>query len=184
MSTTAQALLTADEFMRLYGGETFVDLVDGKVERQPMPHRLHGYICHNVAFALGAFVRDRDLGRIMTNDTFVRIRRDPDTLRGADVMYMSYERLPKGPIPEDGLDPAPDLVAEVRSPSNTWASLVAKGLDYLNAGVTVVLLIDPDTATVSVYRLNEIQQVYDNGDELTLPDVLPGFAVPVKRFFE
>jgi Uma2 family endonuclease len=183
MSTTTQALLTADEFMRLHGGETYVDLVDGKVEHQPMPHRLHGHICYKVATALGQFVEAHDLGRIMTNDTFVRIRRDPDTLRGTDVMYMSYERLPKGPIPEDALDPAPELVVEVRSPSNTWASLVAKGLDYLGAGVRVVLLIDPDSATVSVYRLNEIQQVYDNGDELTLPDVLPGFAVPVKHFF-
>ena len=149
-----------------------------------MPHRLHGTICNNVAFALTTFVRKQDLGRVMINDTFVRIRSNPDAIRGADVLYVSYGRLPKGPIPDGALDPAPELVVEVRSPSNIWAALVAKGLEYLNAGVKVVLLIDPDTATVSVYRLNEIQQVYDNGDQLTLPDVLPGFSVPVKAFFE
>jgi len=34
------------------------------------------------------------------------------------------------------------------------------------------------------YRPDDIQQIFDNGDELTLPDILPGFAVPVKKFCE
>lgn len=37
------------------------------------------------------------------------------------------------------------------------------------------------TASASVYRADELQQIFHNGDELTLPDVLSGFALPVSR---
>jgi Uma2 family endonuclease len=47
-----------------------------------------------------------------------------------------------------------------------------------------VVLLDPKTATVTIYRQDELHQLLHNGDELTLPDVLPGFAVPIARFFE
>lgn len=184
MSTATTTLMTADEFMRTLGGETYVDLVDGKVEYQPMPHKRHGIVSYKVSSILGRFIEDRDLGRVAINDTHVRIRSNPDTLRGADVLFVSYSRLPKGPYEDGVVDPAPELVVEVRSPSNTWAQFLRKGLDYLEAGVVVVLLVDIDSATVTALRRDEIQQVFDNGDELTLPDVLPGFSVPVKRFFE
>ena len=40
------------------------------------------------------------------------------------------------------------------------------------------------TRSASVYRNDEFQQVFDNGDELKLPDILPGFSVPVRKLFE
>jgi Uma2 family endonuclease len=59
-----------------------------------------------------------------------------------------------------------------------------KARGYIVAGVTAVMVVVPEDETATVYRLNEFHQTFHNGDELTLPDVLPGFAVPVKRFFE
>jgi hypothetical protein len=35
-----------------------------------------------------------------------------------------------------------------------------------------------------VYRPEELQQIFHNGDELVVPEILPGFAVAVRRFFE
>jgi Uma2 family endonuclease len=176
--------MTADEFMATVGGETYVDLVEGVVETQPMPHRLHGIICTNVILALGNFVRKHDLGRVMSNDTHVRIRRDPDTLRGADVLFVSYDRLPRGPVGHGVVDPPPELIVEVRSPSATWAAQLRKATDYLEAGVIVVLLLDPDVRSVWVFRLNAVPQTLQADDFLTVPDVLPGFSVPVKSLFE
>jgi len=40
------------------------------------------------------------------------------------------------------------------------------------------------TTSASVYRNDEFQQIFDNGDDLVLPDVLPGFKVPVRKLFE
>jgi Uma2 family endonuclease len=57
-------------------------------------------------------------------------------------------------------------------------------LEYLKAGVRVVVILDPSTTSASVYRdAEEFRQILHNGDPLTLPDVLPGFSVPVSRLF-
>ncbi len=91
--------------------------------------------------------------------------------------------MPQGPIPED-LKVPPELVVEVRSPTDRWGQLFGKVSEYLGAGVVVVVIVDPNTETVSVYRDDGRQQILTTTDELTLPDVLPGFAVSVARFFE
>jgi Uma2 family endonuclease len=184
MSTATTAAMTIDEFMAKHGGETYVDLVNGRVEYQPMPHRSHGLICNTASFVLTAFVRERDLGRVFSCDTFVLIRKDPPTLRGADVMFISYDRLPRGRIPENALEPAPELVVEVRPPSERLSAVTTKAEEYIAAGVMVVVYLDPANESAAVYRGQEFPVRLHNSDELTIPDILPGFSVPVKRFFE
>jgi len=175
-------LMTAEEFVRLHEDDG-TELVKGIVEEIPMPDLNHGKVCNLAAYKLTGHVLQGELGHVMTNDSFIRIRTDPDTIRGADVAYFSYERLPKGRVP-DGLQPnIPDLVIEVHSPSDRWTKVFTKVVEYLEAGVRVVVVLDPATATASVYRADELQQIFDNGDTLTIPDVLPGFSVPVKQFF-
>ena len=183
-TTATEPLLTADEFMRLHGSETRVELFRGRVVRHPMPYGPHGYICNNASAIITPFVRAHNLGRVFSNDTFTRVRlkEATDTVRGADVAFVSYAKMPAGDVPGGPL-PAPDLVIEVRSPSERIPQLSAKASEYLEAGVTVVVVIDPATESLAVYRENEFPIRMHNGDELTLPDVLPGFAVQVMKFF-
>jgi hypothetical protein len=47
-----------------------------------------------------------------------------------------------------------------------------------------VIVLDPKTESASVHRQDELHQLVHNGDELTFPDVPPGFSVPVRQFFE
>ena len=148
-----------------------------------MPEFKHGVVCLRAAKVLSDFVEANKLGWVAINDTFVTIDEEDNTVRGADVLYISYSRLPQGPIPEDLKGP-PELVIEVRSPTDRWSQLFGKVGEYLGAGVLVVVVIDPNTETVSVYRDDGRQQILTTTDELTLPDVLPGFAAPVARFFE
>jgi len=176
--------LTAAEFFSTYGGDRTVELVKGKVVRCPMPGFKHGEVSLTVGSLVRDFVKQRNLGRVLSNDTFVRTGSDPDSYRGADVCYVSYANLPKEVESPDGpVDLPPDLVVEVRSPSDRLNRLTAKATEYLDAGVTVVIVVDPTTESAAVYRVNEFPMRYSNGDELTVPDVLPGFAVPVKKFF-
>jgi Uma2 family endonuclease len=178
-------LMTAEEFVRLHGHESGVELVKGRVRRLPMPTGKHGEIC----LTAGAFVREAvkagRLGRVMCNDTFIRVGTNPDSYRGADVCFISFARLPESePTPDRPLEIAPELVIEVRSRSDRTSDVLLKIGDYLGAGVTVVVL-DPSIEAAAVYRQgDDFPQRRHNGDELTLPDVLPGFAVPVRRFFE
>ena len=184
-TTLTEPLMTYDDFVRLHGDEKLVDLVNGRVVRYPMPHSEHGLIASTVTFLFTGFIRANALGRGFACDTFIRTKIDPPCCRGADFCFVSYAKIPKTtPIPQGPLVVAPDLVVEVRSPSDRTGAVNDKVDEYLAAGVTVVLVIDPATESLAVYRKDELPIRMHNGDELTLPDVLPGFTVQVRQFFE
>jgi Uma2 family endonuclease len=182
-SSPAVPLLSAEEFAQRYGGER-VELVKGVVKELPMPFPQHGKICLTIGYLLLDYARKHDCAHVMSNDSFVKTRSDPDTVRGADISYYNYERLPKGEVPEGMLPVAPDLVVEVRWPSDGWSEIFVKVGEYLGAGVRAVIVLDADSQTASVYRPEELQQIFHNSDELVVPEVLPGFAVAVHRLFE
>lgn len=185
MAVATPALVSGDEFLRLHGDESGVELVDGVITRLPMPGSEHGEVCVNTVLAIGGFVKSHNLGRVMSNDTFVRTRTNPDGCRGADVLFVSYATLPADvPTPKGPLTPPLELVVKVRSPSDSYSQVSAKAFEYLEAGVKVVLVLDPETASAGVFRPNELPRRFHNGDTVTIPDVLPGFAVPVAKFFE
>jgi Uma2 family endonuclease len=178
-------LLTIAEYLRLPDDGRKTELVRGRVIEVPPPNRFHGFLCLNIGAIIREFVRANNLGRVMSNDSGVVTERDPDTLRGADVMYYSSARLPPGPLPEEGYgDKAPDLVFEVVSPSDRWSEVLGKVTEYLTAGVAVVCVVNPRNRTATVYRDNQNPEPVAADAELTFPDVLPGFRVPMRQFFE
>lgn len=181
--TPPAALLTAAEFAARYAGR-HVELIDGIVVEVPVPQQKHGKVCFRAAQAIGNFADTTDSGHVTTNDSFVRTTTDPDRVRGADVCFFSYARLPKGDIPDGLLPVAPDLVVEVRSPSEGWNDVFTKVGEYLTAGVRVVVVLDVPTRSASVYRTDVVQQTLSEDADLAVPDVLPGFAVRVGRLFE
>jgi Uma2 family endonuclease len=183
LTPPAVRLLTADEFAERFSNQR-MELVRGIPVETSMPNLRHGKVCFNFARLLGNHVVEQDVGHVMTNDGFVKVEHDPDTLRGADVLFVSYERLPKGPVPDGVLDVIPELVVEVVSPSDLWTELLGKAEEYLTAGVKVVVILDPKTETASVYRPGVNQNVFRRADTLSVPDVLPGFSVPVAKLFE
>lgn len=116
-----------------------------------MPEFKHGVICTRVARAIDDFVTTHKLGWVAISDTFATVNEEDETVRGADVLFISYARLPHGPVPDD-LKQSPELVVEVRSPSDRRGQLFGEVGEYLEAGVIAVVVIDPNTETVSVYR--------------------------------
>ena len=150
----------------------------------PVPQSRHGQICGNAYFLIRSHTSVHDLGHVLSNDSGVITERGPDTVRGADVAFYSYARVPKGPLPPGYLQVPPDLVVEVVSPSDRWPKVLAKAAEYLEAGVSVVIVLDDERDSAMVFRANESARGFESGDELTVPDLLPGFSVAVRRFFE
>lgn len=185
MSTTiGERLLTADEYLSLPNDGRHTELVRGMVIEMNMPGFEHGDICGTAYFLLREFVADRDLGRVVCNDTGVLTERDPDTVRGADIAYYSYQRLPREKRPKGYPDVAPELIIEVLSPTDRWSDIHRKIGEYLAVGVAVVCVIDPDGRKLHVYEPNHAGFELAADDELTLPKVLPDFRLPLRRFFE
>ena len=181
---TAEALLTAEEYRLLPDNGQPTELVRGRVVAVNVPAPRHGEICVRIVRILGRYLDDHELGRLVSNDSGVITERDPDTVRGSDVAFYSYERVPRGPLPRGYLPVVPELVFEVRSPGDRWGQILAKVGEYLEAGVTLVTVLDETTASAHVCRNDQPVQVFAAEQELTLPEAFPGFRAVVGRFFD
>lgn len=119
---------------------------------------------------------------MFAQDTGFRIARYPDTVRGPDVAFVARDRASR--IPERGYaDLAPDLVAEILSPGDAAADVLAKVADWLAAGTRLVWLVDPERSLVHVYRPDGSLTVLRKEDSLDGESVLPGFRCPVGSIF-
>ena len=78
----------------------------------------------------------------------------------------------------------PDLVVEVLSPSDRWPKALAKVVEYLNAGVAVVAVLDPERRMLHLYEGDQPVRILGADDELTLPALLGDFRVRVGRLLE
>jgi Uma2 family endonuclease len=129
-------------------------------------------------------LEEHDIGHVLTNDSSTVTERDPDTVRGPDVAYYSYKRVPKGPLPRGLLLVSPELVFEVRSPNDRWNELHVKIAEYLSAGVLTVCVLDDENKSIHAFHADREPQVLSGEDEFSLPNILGDFRVKVLRFFE
>ena len=174
--------ITVDEFETM-PFEFPVDLVRGEIVEMPPPGGVHGRVCMNVGFALEVWCRAAQLGTVTTNDSAILTERDPDSVRGCDVVYISWDRLPSRELPKGAYRSAPNLAVEVLSPNDRWKDVQTKIDEYLSVGVIEVWIVDPEDRSVDVYRGDRKPARLANGQTLTSADVLPGFSCPVADFF-
>jgi Uma2 family endonuclease len=77
----------------------------------------------------------------------------------------------------------PDFVAELRSPSDSLAMAQAKMAEYIENGVRLGWLIDPDNKTVHVYRPGHPVEVLEDPASVSGEAVLPGFELNVQEIW-
>ncbi|MFO0957279.1 MAG: Uma2 family endonuclease [Isosphaeraceae bacterium] len=183
-TASATRLITAEEFGQRPDPGYPEELVRGRIVAMTPPDRGHGYVCGQAYYILRQFIDERDPGRVMSNDSAIITERSPDTVRGADVCYYSYARLPRGVLAKGYGPEIPELVVEVRSPSDRWAAIHGKVGEYLDAGVLAVVVLDPDAEKAHVFRADDAPRIFGIEDELVLPGLLDGFSARVGRFFE
>jgi Uma2 family endonuclease len=157
------------------------ELVRGRIVRASPTSPLHGKIEGNLHFHLRAFVEPRQLGTVLVGEVGIYTRRRPDTVRGADVLFISEARQGEHLQRKGFLEVAPDLVVEVLSPSDSRAEVDEKLREYFSRGVKLVWVADPERGDVRAYRSPEDVRTFGLDDALPGDDVLPGFSVPVRR---
>ena len=102
----------------------------------------------------------------------------------SDIVFVRTERL--GIIGEAYVEGAPDLLVEIRSPSNWLYDRREKMQAYQEAGVAEYWIVDPRALTIDVYVLEQGTYVlmgqYRMG-EVARSQVLSGFEVSVETIF-
>lgn len=77
----------------------------------------------------------------------------------------------------------PDFVVELRSSSDTLASLKEKMDEYIANGVRLGLLIDRQNRQVYVYRPNQSPEILENPESVSCEPEMSGFALKMAKIW-
>ena len=181
MTTAKPKLLTADDLLRLYSQGVKGELIRG-VLHETMPAGVkHGKIAMLLGSKFVTYVVPAGLGHVFGSDSGVLLERNPDPVREPDLAYVSAERLPLD-ADVDGYCPvAPDLVVEIKSPSDSEQEVDDKATMWLSHGVRIALVINPETATIRVRQPDVPAVILTMDDTLDVGEVLPGFSCSVRE---
>ncbi len=122
-------------------------------------------------------------GRIETEWAVLLQRNERDWVLVPDLIYVSFERLPKNWLEDEACPVLPELVIEIISPGQTFGEMIVKATDYLKAGVDRVWVVDNQSQTITVFHPNRIPQTL-SGETLLTDDLLPELPLKVKTIFE
>jgi Uma2 family endonuclease len=182
--TTSAKLMTADELLEMRDDGRRYELIEGELVELVPPGAAHGFVASNSSGILRGFVRPRGLGVVFGAETGFVISSAPDTVRASDAAFVTSDRLPEGGLPVGYLRLAPDLLAEVVSPSDTASEVHHKVCVWLNAGCRLVWVIYPETRSVTIYRSMEDVRILGPDDILDGVPVLEGFSIRVSELFD
>jgi Uma2 family endonuclease len=180
---TVKTLLSAEDVLEM-GDIGRWELVKGELIHMTPAGGTHGELTAALAQVLRNFVKPRRLGKVFGAETGFYTGHDPDTVRGADAMFYSNERVEELGDLTSFLRLAPDLAVEVMSPGDTYTEVEEKVAEYFNAGVRLIWVVVPKTQGIVVYRPRKEALRLSGDDKLTGEDVLPGFEVTVAELFE
>jgi Uma2 family endonuclease len=154
------------------------EIIDG--ERREMPPT--GFEHGDFEASLGEILRKhfKNKGYIAVGEIGILIKKNPLRLRAADVVYISREKAHEKP--KGILEMPPDLIIEIISESNAAWEITEKVKDYLSIGVERVVLVDPQTETVSVNQKGKREiSLYNFDEEFTLVE---GLNIKIKDVVE
>ena len=178
--TTQTKLITADELLMMPDDGYRYELLRGVlITRMPAGDR-DGSAAIWTGSEFANYVRATNHGEVRAEIGY-RLESNPDTVRAPDVSWIAPENV-REPIPgyPEG---APDLAVEVKSPNDSRPEMFAKAQMWIGYGTRIVLVLDPEPITATVYRPNTEPVTFGDEDTLVLDDLLPGFSCPVWRLF-
>jgi Uma2 family endonuclease len=161
------------------GNDYQLELEDGKISIMGPSDIASSEITIRLSAFLFAWIEPRRLGRVFDSaGGFIM----PDTnLKAPDVSFVRAARLLQSPRYFGEL--VPDLVVEIKSQSDRLKTIVSKILKFIELGAIVGLLIDPDEETVTIYRPTGEPISLKNGDVLTVPELFPGWELPISELW-
>jgi Uma2 family endonuclease len=182
MSTTTQ-LITAEDLLRMPDDGLRYELVRGQLIAMPPAGNIHGDRTMRLGWRLAQHVESNGLGVVYAAETGFKLTSNPDTVRGADIAFVSKRRLEDVGDVEGYCPGAPDLAVEVISPRDTYTEVEEKIAEYLQAGAKAIWVVNPRRRTVTIYRsLSDITMLTEQ-DMLEGGDVIPGFRCRVSDVF-
>lgn len=147
-----------------------IEIIDGEAYMMATPLRVHQRISRELLLQIGNYLQGKRC-EVFSAPFGVRLfeedgnrPEDVDTMVEPDITVVcDPDKLDKY-----GCKGAPDMIIEILSPSNRRHDLVVKYRLYQRAGVREYWIVDPDTKTVQVHKLEDgaydAPEVYTTGE--------------------
>lgn len=159
-----------------------VEFTDGFLEVLPLPTDRHQAILQFLFLAFFNYIKPRG-GKVHFSPLRLRIR--PRKFREPDLLLLMSA---KDPRRQNRFWTGADLALEVVSADKPERDLIDKRTDYAEGGVPEYWIVNPETETINVLRLQgqayyEEAGVFQRGDSAASM-LLPGFSVGVAAVFD
>ncbi|WP_319418610.1 Uma2 family endonuclease [Pleurocapsa sp. FMAR1] len=137
----------------------------------------------NLAFQFELWNRQSKTGVVFDSSTGFRLSNG--AIRSPDVSWIAGDRWNSlGDKQKRGFAPIdPDFVIELLSPTDNLSTTQQKMAEYLDCGVKLGWLINPDAKEVEIYRLGEDKELISNPSNLSGEDILPGLTMDLSDIF-
>jgi Uma2 family endonuclease len=187
MSTHA-VVRTAEELLHMPDDGMRYELIAGDLRMMPPPGFEHGRVAMTAGRLLSTHVHAAGLGVTVGAETGFLIATDPDTVRAPDTAFVRRERAEAVGRTFKYWPGAPDFAIEVVSPDDSRRYVREKALNWVEAGASALLVLDPRTRSATVYRAGGEVSTHtasspEGDDVLDLSDAVPGWRVAVADFF-
>jgi len=156
------------------------ELIEGNIVAKMSPQRFHSKTQRALLRYLEEWGESR--GEVGIEWSVILQRRGKDWVPIPDLLFVSQERLPEN-LGDEPCPIPPDLAIEIISPGQTFGEMAEKAMDYLNAGVLRVWVVDPQAQSITVFAPNAMPITY-RGDESLLTDTaLPDLSLTAHALF-
>ncbi len=179
MNALATAAYTPEDLLAMPDGKRF-ELVDGDLV-ETNESTLSSWVGGETFRRVANFAIDHAIGTAWPADCGLQcFVEDPGRVRKPDVMFIGRDRYPIGKLAEGYLREVPDLVVEVVSPNDLATEVDRKVAEYIEVGVRLIWVINPEARIVRVHRGDGSAAWLNEDQELSGEAVVPGFRCLVR----
>lgn len=173
--------MTLEEYLELPQAKPYLEFVDGEVVEKMSPQAQHSRIQGALLAMFGSL---KPYGYEALSELHSLFGRPA---RGyiPDVVIVATSRLQRdergrvfGPI-----NFAPEIAIEILSPDDRAGRVLEKLTFYMDNGVQLALVIDPDIERVSVYRPGQAPLLFPRSATIDLSPVIPDFSMELEKVF-
>nr|WP_242541443.1 Uma2 family endonuclease [Phormidium pseudopriestleyi] len=172
--------MTLEEFFALPEGDITYELVDGEAKPKMLPKRFHSSLTGALCFLLTQWNQDR--GEVGIEWAIALKRKGKDWVPIPDLLYISADRLSRDRILDEPCPVPPELAIEIISPDQSFGEISGKAIDYLNAGVSRVWVVDAKVKTITIFYPDSPPQT-KREDEVITDELLPGLEFTPTQIF-
>jgi Uma2 family endonuclease len=184
--TKLKTKLSIEEFFTLPEGDIVYEFVNGEAvpkykNEQMSPKFFHSLTTGALFILLSTWGQEK--GRVVVEWAVKLTRNQQDWIPVPDLIYISYDRLPADWLEDEACPVIPELVIEIISPGQTFGDMIEKATDYLQAGISLVWIVDTISQTITVFEKSSVPVTF-RGEQVISHEKLLGLEITPNTIFQ